>query len=223
MGDTVPPGSLSRGGETRPPLKDRNRAPLSAALVANLIVFIAAVKTGSIFGPRAEALLEDWPHLVPAAAGVILAGLANGLIDPDNKARLVFWRWNNPLPGSRAFSHYVHRDPRIDVSALERNVGPFPTEPRAQNALWYKLYKSVEHESAVVDAHRNFLLMRDYAAMSFLLLLGAGIMGILLIPSSTTGGGYVVLLLAQYLLSRLAAANYGVRFVTTVLALKTVS
>ena len=222
MGEAVPTGSLPREGN-RAPLKDRNRWPLVTALGANLVVFIAAVQTGALFGPRTEAFLEQLPHLVPAGAVVILAGLANGLLSANSKARLVFWRWADPLPGSRAFSHYMHCDPRIDVGALERKLGPFPTEPRAQNVLWYRLYKSVESEPAVVDAHRSFLLMRDYAAMSALLLLVAGPIGIRLIPRSMTGAAYAALLLAQYLLARLAAANYGVRFVTTVLALKAVS
>ena len=223
MRDAVPTKSSSQEGAVRPPLKDRNRAPLTAVLGANFALFIAAVKTSSIFGPKAETFFENWSHLVPVALTVVLAGLANGLIDPNNKARLVFWRWADPLPGCRAFSHYASRDPRIDVVALEQSLGSFPTEPRAQNVLWYRLYKSVDDAPAVADAHRNFLLMRDYTAMSFLILVVAGPLAIALVPSLSTTAGYLVVLLAQYLLACQAAAHYGVRFVTTVLALKAVS
>jgi hypothetical protein len=132
----------------------------------------------------------------------------------------VFWRWADPLPGSFAFSRYAQRDPRIDVTALRKAVGAWPSEPREQNAQWYRHYKSVEGEPAVVDAHRHFLLTRDYTAIAFLLLLTAGPLGFCLISSATTAGAYIGLLLLQYLLVRQAAHNYGVRFVTTVLALK---
>jgi hypothetical protein len=57
---------------------------------------------------------------------------------------------------------------------------------REQNAQWYRLYKSVENEPAVIDAHRHFLLTRDYAAIAFLLLLSAGPLGIWFISSMTT-------------------------------------
>ena len=152
--------------------------------------------------------------------GVVLAGVVNGLLSADIKARLVFWRWSNPLPGSFAFSRYAQRDARIDTAALRQVVGDWPTEPRQQNAIWYRLYKTVEHEPAVMDAHRYFLLTRDYAALAFLVFVVAGPLGLWLLPSALTAGAYIGLLLLQYLLARQAASNYGVRFVTTVLSLK---
>lgn len=126
----------------------------------------------------------------------------------------------NPLPGSFAFSRYAQRDSRIDVAALRRVLGTWPSEPREQNAQWYRFYKSVETEAAVVDAHRHFLLTRDYTAVACLLLLTAGPLGLWLISSISTAGAYIGLLSLQYLLARQAARNYGVRLVTTVLAVK---
>ena len=81
---------------------------------------------------------------------------------------------DNPLPGSFAFSRYAERDTRIDLSALRRIVHPWPIEPRDQNTQWYRLYKSVEVEPAVTNAHRHFLLARDYSSIAFLMLLMAG-------------------------------------------------
>ena len=63
----------------------------------------------------------------------------------DAKARIVFLRWQNPLPGSCAFTRYAAADPRINlVGVLEQAHGPLPTDLGQQNALWYKLYKSAE-------------------------------------------------------------------------------
>jgi hypothetical protein len=114
----------------------------------------------------------------------------------------------------------VRRDSRIDTAALQRVVGRFPVEPREQNVLWYRLYRPVENEPAVMDAHRHFLLTRDCAAIAFLLLITAGPLAVWLVSSVASAGIYVALLLLQYLAARQAASNYGIRLVTTVLALK---
>jgi hypothetical protein len=125
-----------------------------------------------------------------------------------------------PLPGSEAFSRYVHSDPRIDVSALKSKVGAFPTDPREQNALWYKLYKTTASHPSVEHAHRLFLLTRDYAVMAFMLLIVLGTIGLFEIATYKTAAFYALALLIQYVAASLAARNYGTRFVNTVLALK---
>ena len=204
-------------------LKDQNRGPLMAVLGLNLVFLTLVVKTGRLLDPSFSDVAKQWRDLLPAGISVVIAGVINGLLSSDNKARLVFWRWSNPLPGSFAFSLYAHRDHRIDVAALRKIVGMWPSDPREQNATWYKLYKSVTSEPAVIDAHRHFLLTRDYSAISFIILLSAGLFGFWFIPSSATAVSYVGIVLLQYLLATLAARNYGVRLVTTVLALKACS
>src|SRR5271166_850252 len=108
------------------------------------------------------------------------------------------------------------------MDALPRVLGRWPVEPRQQNATWYRLYKSVEREPAVMDAHRLFLLTRDYTAIAFLMLVVASPLALWLLPSALTTAAYTGLLLLQYLLARKAASTYGVRFVTSVLAIKAV-
>lgn len=201
-------------------LKDQNRPALVGVLALNLVVLVLLVQTGQLTAPDIDALVKHWRNFLPAGLGVAFAGVVNGLLSAEAKARLVFWRWSNPLPGSFAFSRYAQRDARIDAAALRRVVGEWPPDSRQQNAVWYRLYKSVEHEPAVMGAHRYFLLTRDYTAIAFLTFIVAGSLGLWLLPSAITAAAYVGLLLVQYLLARQAAANYGVRFVTTVLALK---
>ena len=201
-------------------LKEQNRPALIGVLLLNLVVLVLLVQTGQLTAPDIDALVKHWRSLLPAGIGVALAGVVNGLLNADTKARLVYWRWSNPLPGSFAFSRYAQRDARIEMAALRRITGDWPADPRQQNAAWYRLYKSVEHEPAVMDVHRHFLLTRDYAAIAFLMFVVAGPLGLWLLPSTATAAAYIGLLLLQYLLARQAAANYGVRFVTTILALK---
>jgi hypothetical protein len=93
-----------------------------------------------------------------------------------------------------------------------------PSAPAEQNSLWYKLYRWVDGDVPVAEAHRSYLLFRDMTAMSALLLL--------LVPSALylSGAREASLLIAaalfggQYLATAVAARNSGVRFVTNVLA-----
>jgi hypothetical protein len=152
--------------------------------------------------------------------GLFVAGLAAEQLTPHWKARLVFWRWRDPLPGCEAFTRWIKADPRIDAAALERKFGPFPTVPAEQNARWYGMYQSVADHPAVSHTHRLFLLGRDYAAIAALIAASLGPAGFWIVPSTSTALIYEVLLLAQYLFARQAARNSGIEFVCTVLALK---
>lgn len=185
----------------------------------NFVVLLLALKTGNLALPSVDDL-KQWHDFLPAGVGVMFAGVVNGLLSANNKARLVFWRWSNPLPGSFAFSRYAHQDPRIDIEALRRIVPVWPSNPGEENRLWYRMYRSVENEPAVTDAHRHFLLTRDYAAISLMVFAVAGPLGAWVITAPTMGFAYVAILLLQYLLAREAAKNYGIRLVTSVLALK---
>jgi len=145
--------------------------------------------------------------------------VVNALVDPMTKARLVFWRWAQPLPGSRAFTVHIKKDPRINVPALRAKLGTFPKSEAEQNGVWYMLYKSVESEPAVAHGHKEYLFTRDWTTLAAMMVVVLGALAIWQAPP-TTAAIYVGGLLVQYLLVRLAAANYGRRFVTTVLAIK---
>lgn len=201
-------------------LKDQNTSSLVTILIVNIAIFAVALKTDQLLAADYEEVLKHWQALIPAGLGAVLIGVINGVLDIQTKARLVFWRWYDPLPGCRAFTYYLHRDPRIDIAALKQKVGPFPTTPGEQNALWYKLYKSVENDSRVRHVHRLFLLTRDYAGMAFMLLIVFGGIGVVAMQTYKTEWLYSAALLAQFVVSAMAARNYGIRFVNTVLALK---
>ncbi|MFL9856817.1 hypothetical protein PQR72_13965 [Paraburkholderia madseniana] len=141
------------------------------------------------------------------------------LLSHSQKAVVVFWRLRNPMPGSRAFSVHAPADSRIDMETLKKHIGEFPGDERSQNAMWYRLYKLVENDVSVLESHQKYLMFRDIAAMSILL--------VPLVPFALFLFGNkppaVVLSAAvfavQYLITAVAARNSGVRFVQNVLCI----
>jgi hypothetical protein len=202
------------------PLKDLNTARLAAAMIGNLVLYAVVVR-------GEEIVAGGWPMAWRAATELVPAGLLlgfvtviNGLLSPMAKARLVFWRWQYPLPGCRAFSVHVKRDARINVPALRAKLGNFPKAEADQNAAWYRLYRSIEADAAVAQVQKDFLFTRDYAALSALAILPLGTAAFVQAGSIRQASTYLAILVAQYFVTRSAAANYGNRFVCTVLAIK---
>ncbi len=152
-------------------------------------------------------------------ASVVVSALT-ALPGTHFKTQLVFLRGKNPLPGSRAFSETtLARDSRIDRTRLREAVGgKFPSSPREQNAVWYRLFKSVESDPRVGHLHYEFLLFRDLTWLSVFLLAVAAASA-QMNPSSRPAILYAlagqVFLLAVFWM---AARERGLRFVTTVLA-----
>ncbi len=201
-------------------LKEGNKWALLGVAAVNLAVFFGAVEHDTILRSDWLGLVKEFGSLMPAGVGLALVGIINAQLSAEAKARIVFLRWNDALPGCEAFSHYAHTDPRVDVAALDRMWGPLPTDPKKQNVLWYKLYKSVEDHPSVAQVHKAYLFARDYACIALMMLAVLGLAGFVFAPSLTTALGYSGVLLAQVILAGQAGRNHGKRFVTTVLALK---
>ena len=87
-----------------------------------------------------------------------------GLLSADAKSRLVYWRYGHPLPCSHAFSEHLRKETRADPGRLVEQWGPLPTAPDQQKRLWYRIYKSTDHEIRVHEAYRAWLFSRDLAA-----------------------------------------------------------
>lgn len=199
-------------------LKSWTNLRLGLFLAANAVVFVFVVLG---LAPNVEALSESARSLgrvLPAGLALVVVSVVNGVVPAQMKAQLVFWRWRNPLPGSEAFTRYAKTDPRINTIALQSRLGSLPTDPRAQNTLWYQLLRENETDPAVSEAHRQFLLMRDVCVTALLMVFTLGIAVLLAGASAERASVYTGVLLLQYLLTRLSAANYGRRFVCTVLA-----
>ena len=188
-------------------------------MIANIAIFCGVVVSRADFSAIGAILnslsIEDGiiGLIAPVATFVV-----SGLVSADTKARLVYWKYRHPLPGSRAFSEHLPREVRADPDRLARRWGPFPTESTEENRLWYRIFKSVEADIVVHEAHRAWLFSRD---LNSYVLLFLGLFGISTLASEVPGETtvwYLLALLAQYLAVMLAARNYGVRFVRTVLA-----
>jgi len=201
-------------------LKGQNNAGLYTLMAANLAFFYGVVQHDAILAGNWAETGRRLAEAIPAGLGLALTAVLNAQLSAEAKARIVFLRWRDPLPGSEAFTKHALSDPRVDVGALETLFGPLPVTAREQNALWYRLYKSVSSEPSVMQVHRAFLFTRDYACLALFAWAFLGAAGLVQIPSLRTALGYLAVLGAQFLLARRAARTHGVRFVTTVLALK---
>jgi hypothetical protein len=201
-------------------LKDQNRLGLYAVMAANLALYFSVSGSGAIFSGDWAGLATQWAALLPAGLGLIVVGVLNAQADAITKARLVFMRWHDPLPASEAFTRLAATDPRIDMAALECKFGQLPTDAKSQNALWYRLYKSIEADAAVEHAHREFLFTRDFHFLAALMLIGLGVLAIATFSGVGKTSLYLAILAAQFLTTGQAARNHGRRLVCTVLARK---
>jgi hypothetical protein len=202
-----------------PYLKGKNALYLWSFVGVNVAVFLSLVVSRHF---SSSSIAHSWGE-VTAKNGIIAGSIPlmtivlSGVLDDMTKARLVFWRWRHPLPGSRVFSELVSTDPRIDQRALKVAVGKFPRAPLEQNALWYRLYKKHKTVRSVWEAHKIYLLTRDMSTIAAMcaVLFSIGI--------ALTGSGwrtsliYLVILGVQYLLIARSAQNYGDRFVLNVI------
>ena len=205
-------------------LKEQNKPALYSLAVGNLVVFYALLQGIDLFSDEPFELLEQAKKLLPAGLGICLVGVLNSLVDAETKAKIVFLRFSNPLPGSRAFnSDMLAKDSRIDPQRLESKCGPAPDTARGQNSLWYRIYKKYCDDAAVIEAHKSFLFTRDYAVLCLLMAVCFLPLAFLQLPSATIALIYSVGMVAQFFLAMLAARNNGNRFALTVLATEAAS
>jgi hypothetical protein len=200
-------------------LKRRNLTWLVATLVLDVLVLLVLAFDTIVqeLAPTTVAVLRTSLTLLLPIPALILSSL----LTADHKAILVFWRFKNPLPGSRAFSVHAQADHRVDLVRLREQMGGFPADEREQNAKWYSLYKQVDSDPSVVDSHKNYLLFRDIAAMSLLLV------PVLPVAMHFAGVDATRILISaawffgQYLVTAFAARSTGIRLVQNVLAVHT--
>jgi hypothetical protein len=212
--------SSSTSPAREPYLKGKNAVYLWSFIGANLAIFLSLVVSRQF----ASASIDHFWQRVTTKDGIIaacipiLAIVLSGVLSDAGKARLVFWRWRDPLPGCRVFTQLIGTDPRIDVPALRSKHGDFPSDPQAQNSLWFRLYKQHRTTPLVWEAHKIYLLTRDMATIAavFVVLFSIGVVAASV--NWKTSLLYVGALTVQYVLIASAAQNYGKRFVLDVLS-----
>jgi hypothetical protein len=200
-------------------LKSQNTLRLLALLVLNLAVYHSLASKDELLDLNFGAYLKNFKAAVPAGFGLAAISVICAQLTSTAKARLVYWRWTNPLPGSEAFTRLGDEDPRVDMKQLAKKYNPLPVDAREQNNLWFRLYKECESEPAVEHAHREFLFTRDYAAIAALAFVVVGSTACMFMPSWRLAAGYCGLLVVQFILASQAARNNGRSLVTSVLAI----
>jgi len=211
---------VTKGGILKS-LKDQNRWQLWLTIALNAIVFYTFARSDAIATEGWKGLFLGAPSLLPVGMAFIVTSVGNGLLSANMKARLVFLRWTHPLPGHQAFSKHALADPRIDLDCLKKSLGnKLPEGPEAENKAWYRIFKEVEPAPEVQHIHREFLFMRDFAGLAALFLVGLGVAALFLAQSWKFALTYCLVLLLQFIVVRHVAATYGIRFVCTVLAVK---
>jgi hypothetical protein len=214
------------GGGGGKSLNEQNMPGLLALTGLNLAVFAVLA---SIEASKLTGWTKAWALLLPAGIGLAMIRVVNGQFNSRQKAFLVFWKWTHQYPASEAFTVHVPNDERLagmtdladklGLPALPGTAGA-SADPANQESVWYGIYRSVETAPQVSQANRNFLFTRDYAAISFLMMVLLGIAGLFVISPLRAAVFYLVGLVIQYLLVRHAACNYGVELVTNAIAFK---
>lgn len=198
-------------------LKSANLPWLVSLVVFDIMIVLPFAYPALINSTSVSQLITARAMVTLALPVVVL--LLTGLLPHNIKASLVYWKYADVLPAHEAFTKHALSDARVDMAALRAQVGELPTIPREQNRLWFKLYKATENAPAVLEAHKMYLLYRDMASISFLLLIFVPIAFYL------SGFGHAAVLATtgifalQYLMAAISARHSGVRFVTNVLSI----
>jgi hypothetical protein len=205
-------------------IKDQNRWQLWLIIVANVVAFYLLMQWDDINAAGIQVLITKAANILPLGLSIVVVTVINGLLSPTAKARIVFLRWHHALPGHSAFSELATKDPRIDMGRLKKVCGnKLPIDADEQNKVWYRLYKTVEKHASVEHVQRDFLLMRDYACFLALTVVVFAPAAFVELASTKVALLYVAAMIVQFFLARQSAANYGRRFVTTVLSEKAAS
>lgn len=199
-------------------LKSQNRLKLVTVVGVNFAVAATLIATSKLAFPSLNQGVQLLSSAAQAGLGAIVAGILSDQFSPNAKARIVYWRWKHPLPGARAFSEIGPADARVDMQSLAAKHGPLPTDPDLQNRIWYKIYKLNEGALSVTDANKQYLFLRDYAAIALLFLLALPTLTAFKVKPFGTVFIYTAIMATQYLLVRRAAALNGKRLVSNVLA-----
>jgi len=112
----------------------------------------------------------------------------------------------------------AQRDPRISVGKL-LDIFPdgLPQDPADQNAKWYELYRMFGEAPIVYDTHRYFLLTRDMATLTVILIPFCIIAHLCWHSSHAVIFTHVLVLVCLFIVISISSQNYGRRFVANVL------
>lgn len=139
------------------------------------------------------------------------------ILPSDWKHRIIYLRWNHPLPGSRVFSELLDKDERISRTELIDKYGELPASPDEQNRLWYKIYKQKQADEVVLNSHGRWLLFRDMFA-NFIIVFVPSVVFTFWNSGIKAGALCTMISLIVLTVLWISARNTGERFACNVLA-----
>lgn len=199
--------------------KEANNLPLAGIAFCYFLALAFALNETTALANASGLTGVLGSGVIMSLVGYLISILILGQLDATQKARLVFLRWSDPLPGGEAFTRWIDADSRIDKVEIRRKHGPFPEDRAAQNRLWFKLFKVVDKEGSVEDASKHYLLCRDATFLSLFMGVSAVLMLVLHADSAWTMAGYSLLAALVSLAFWQAARMAGRRLVISVLIL----
>jgi hypothetical protein len=201
-------------------LKTENRKWLIFYVFAQFVFFALFAGIIPLTFNDTSSFLENIrdPQGLVSLLAIPLTIMLEGLISSDNKARIVFLRIKNCMPGSRAFSKIAVNDHRVDLDKLKLQYPEgLPDDPEIQNKAWYQLYRKHSDKLRVIEAHKAFLLTRDFTALT-VVFIPISLAAHLIWGTPWPGIFRHILLLVGFLIFMIVSAQtYGIRFVANVL------
>lgn len=199
-------------------LKQQNALLLAPMIIVHILTMAAWANFHPIWAGDLLTTLHSKYSISTAVLSGIAATILTGIIPADVKSIFVFWRIKHPLPGCRAFSVHIKKDPRISEDIWKARMGEFPEKPRDQNAAWYRIYSLVRDAPSVKSVHKNYLFCRDLTAINLIFLVLSVPVGAYFLDTAKEQALTTSIYLVTYFFGSLAAQNYGKRMVTTVFA-----
>jgi hypothetical protein len=198
-------------------LKTQNR-PL-------ILIFALFLGLLMLWAVRGKVDLSDIVGLDQYYQSAVVIGIASiatllvsEIVPAKWKLTLVYWKIRNPTPGSKAFSDIALNDHRISCAALEERYGPLPKNPCEQDEKFYQIYKPLDGDIGIDDAHKSYLLFRELAVLSFAAMIAGSMIAYALSKSFFASGVYLLVTTTMYLATAIAGQNAGHRFVSNTLA-----
>lgn len=201
-------------------IKTENRKWLISYLLLNIVIFAlfsSLINFNLIDADQLVSKLKNPQGFIPLTAAILII-VMEGLLKNSVKEFLVFWRIKNRLPGHRAFTKIGPNDSRIDMDRI-KTLFPdgLPVDPKKQNNEWFRLYREYQDELQVFYSHKAFLLTRDLASLT-VILIPLSIFGHFLLGNMPQMLAYhLSILIILFAGISLSARHYGERFVANVL------
>lgn len=211
-------------------IKDYREKELKTFVIAHILVILCLTRLISF-----EDILKENSYIklittiinssLFASIVYTLVSVLDCMVPSSLKRYIVFW-WR-PMPGETIFSNIKnkHKDTRFTsaeavnaYSNIYSNM-PLGKKERCQyeNSKWYGLFRQHESETKVLIAHRDYLMCRDMATITvliiFVYILLSCIMKIIVFDETA-----IMYLVIVYLLCVIAARVKSKRFVKTVIA-----